>query len=692
MAERDFNLQMTGEQVKDALQQLEDRVAEGWAVGEHDGVPVTSGSPYYHNNSAWWAQQAGLSAQAAADSAATAEQEVEEGIRQGIVGAYVQESATPGAIVTIDDGADDVPLKDLKVNLAINQPLHGQANPYPAGGGKNLIPNKLFNDVPSISVAGGLTMTVDGYKFKFNGTSTAQGGRNTLKTLQFDLPAGTYTLSMQNGTGLSAFVQEGTTIVAGTSSSFTLTETKSVSITFNVDTAGTSFSNQLVGVQLEAGSTATDWSPYENVCPIYPVTEAEVSRTGKNLDFKTIAGNVINSTGTIASNASYDVHCAYVKAGQTYIVSNNGSALTGLSYSYYDKEPVVNLSALTGRLAAPNGVIAATMDAYIAIVALAGSSKVQIEKGSTATAYEAYKGTQYLVNIGINQWDEQTEIGAIDASTGADTPATNVLRSTNYYPCVGGESLYVHSNASTVYLFFYDKSKTFLRYTTAIDAVKTFPANAAYFRIQTSPAYGTTYLNNISINYPSRFTDYHAYTGNVVYGGELDVTAGVLTAKYKKIVLDGTENWSGTDGGDMYAINDANYLDGRVQSVGKRIKGFCSHIADVIVSGNWYIDPSALSPNSSIGTYLNANDMQGTAWGQSFATLASWKAYLAAQAAAGTPVTYIYELATPISIQLTPTEIDTLRGDNVIWADCGDITNCEYRADLKMYIDKVVGA
>ena len=54
-------------------------------------------------------------------------------------------------------------------------------------------------------------------------------------------------------------------------------------------------------------------------------------------------------------------------------------------------------------------------------------------------------------------------------------------------------------------------------------------------------------------------------------------------------------------------------------------------------------------------------------------------------------VQLVYELATPISIQLTPTEVDTLRGDNVIWADCGDITNCEYRADLKMYIDKVVG-
>ena len=73
MAERDFNLQMTGEQVKDARQQLEDRVAEGWAVGEHDGVPVTSGSPYYENNAKYYAEQAAAQETAAQGRAEDAE-------------------------------------------------------------------------------------------------------------------------------------------------------------------------------------------------------------------------------------------------------------------------------------------------------------------------------------------------------------------------------------------------------------------------------------------------------------------------------------------------------------------------------------------------------------------------------------------------------------------------------------------
>lgn len=42
--------------------------AEAWAVGERDGVPVTSEDETYHNNSKWYAQQADDSADAAAVS------------------------------------------------------------------------------------------------------------------------------------------------------------------------------------------------------------------------------------------------------------------------------------------------------------------------------------------------------------------------------------------------------------------------------------------------------------------------------------------------------------------------------------------------------------------------------------------------------------------------------------------------
>lgn len=49
---------LTGQQLDDALTQVNNRVPEGWAVGEKDGVPVSSGSLYYHNNAKYYADYA----------------------------------------------------------------------------------------------------------------------------------------------------------------------------------------------------------------------------------------------------------------------------------------------------------------------------------------------------------------------------------------------------------------------------------------------------------------------------------------------------------------------------------------------------------------------------------------------------------------------------------------------------------
>ena len=56
----------------------------------------------------------------------------------------------------------------------------------------------------------------------------------------------------------------------------------------------------------------------------------------------------------------------------------------------------------------------------------------------------------------------------------------------------------------------------------------------------------------------------------------------------------------------------------------------------------------------------------------------------------GNPVELVYELATPITYQLAPTQVTTLLGTNNIWADTGD-TAVGYVADTKRYIDKKLG-
>ena len=50
----------------------------------------------------------------------------------------------------------------------------------------------------------------------------------------------------------------------------------------------------------------------------------------------------------------------------------------------------------------------------------------------------------------------------------------------------------------------------------------------------------------------------------------------------------------------------------------------------------------------------------------------------------------VYQLATPITYNLTPTEVKSLLGINNVWSDAGDM-DVEYRADTKLYIDKRLG-
>ena len=53
----------------------------------------------------------------------------------------LMEDTVSGSIASFPDGANDVPIRSMKGLITPIQDLHGYDNPWPAGGGKNLIPN-----------------------------------------------------------------------------------------------------------------------------------------------------------------------------------------------------------------------------------------------------------------------------------------------------------------------------------------------------------------------------------------------------------------------------------------------------------------------------------------------------------------------------------------------------------------------
>ena len=202
-----------------------------------------------------------------------------------VTATFPQETVTDTAIASFTDGADNIPIKSLKIDIDPVQNLHGYSTPWVGGAGKNKVPSILNGGVSSIT-HGDVKLTVVNGMFNFKGTSSASGGRNTLRTADFVLPAGTYYLKqtlVSTANWPSVFVMkssDNSSLVTDTGS-FTLAEETTVYVGWNI--VNTYVYDSTAKVQVESGSEATNWMPYANECPISGYTSVHPTRTGKNL-------------------------------------------------------------------------------------------------------------------------------------------------------------------------------------------------------------------------------------------------------------------------------------------------------------------------------------------------------------------------------------------------------------------------
>lgn len=176
-----------------------------------------------------------------------------------------------------------------------------------------------------------------------------------------------------------------------------------------------------------------------------------------------------------------------------------------------------------------------------------------------------------------------------------------------------------------------------------------------------------------------------------VYGGTLDMTTGVLTVDRLGFVFDGTETWSSQFSGDNNLFRlTIDSVKTRSAADGGAVRA-CSHYANVgVTSGNTTVGYYAYTSGSLASVFIQIRPDHSVIHSED---LDAWKAWLAAQYAAETPVTCWFQPLEEYyqTYQLTPTQVRTLLGQNNIWADTGDVT-VEYRADTKLYIAKVLAA
>ena len=207
-----------------------------------------------------------------------------------VIGIDTTYTGNPVSFSTVSGGI----MKSIIAPITYSQDLHGYANPWPGGGGKNKLPD---------------------LKYQYSANGVALGQDVTYTTEAITLAAGTYTLSITHTISTTPRVlyrQNGTASVLGR-----LTVPGTDSFTFTADGGTYSFyvyestgvnADDITQFMLESGSTATSFEPYENNCPISGLTglSVYVGHTQDQQGANTYNANWITQAGT-AFHATIDI-------------------------------------------------------------------------------------------------------------------------------------------------------------------------------------------------------------------------------------------------------------------------------------------------------------------------------------------------------------------------------------------------
>lgn len=220
----------------------------------------------------------------------------------------------------------------------------------------------------------------------------------------------------------------------------------------------------------------------------------------------------------------------------------------------------------------------------------------------------------------------------------------DALNHSDYIPIVAGTtytfkcSKAVNYTGATNAFCWFDSSKQLISRdlfdgengSNTILGIATAPTGAAYLIMNYRGLHGNTAMLN-SGSTPLPYEPYgikipisSANIATPVYLGEVETTR-----KIRKLVLTGDENWSGSS---KFRIG----LSGQIGTIAP----ICTHYRGVTTSSYGDLADGRITVNGGIGLTLAICDIVNQS------SLTAWKSYLAAQYAAGTPVTVWYVLAT----------------------------------------------
>ena len=543
-----------------------------------------------------------------------------------------------GSVVTVEDTI----ISDLVADINPVQDLHGYDKPWAGGNGKNKLPSEI-DRLKSLNTSGtwsgnnythngitfACTVADDGCVTKVVATGTASAtaqlyyaNRNKTDDTRFTVPTGDYTLSgcpADGGDGKYSIFYQCTrdgalyqfTQDSGSGSTASIYDTDVLQIILTLGRAYAIPSSGLTFYpMLRQANESSDYEPYSNICPISGWDEVKV--WDDPVYGGNIAWNQLVRNGNFATTDGWTVFSGTVTKG----VSNNIMTLA-ISSSNFSVAKYVNC---------PNGhIVLCKMEAKASAENKAKFNGFGGEIHTSWTTREVLvRNTSTAVLMGVYN-------GGLDSAD-----VTVQVRNFELFDLTQAFGTEIAN-----YIYSLERAH-------AGDGVawfkNLFPKD--YY------AYNAGEETCVSKVNGNPYREYTIDLDGTRYGGTLDLTTGVLTVDMAEVDL-GSLTWG---------YSNTQFYTGGVSPTPKTPSS-ASVKANAICS-----EYPVVARNSAInGTFCIAGNGNFVIYDGRYTSASDFKTAMSG-------VQLVYELAEPITVQLTPTEVSTLLGTNNVWADSGDVS------------------
>jgi len=641
--------------------------SEAWAIGKRGGVDVGSSDETYHNNSKYYAGQAAASSSAANSEAAAAAQSARDAAASANGAAQSAASATASK----NAAANSADIAAIAATAAQNHASNAAASATAASGSAAGASNSASAAAQSATEAG-------------NASTAATTAKEAAEDAQEAAETAAQSVS-QSAAQIATNTSDISDLKSAINDPATGLDTKAPIIINSASGAIASFADGADGLPVKALSVNVEpvqdlhgydspWSAGggKNKLSLASLTLGGTESRTKRVEIDAIpAGTYIftaTNTGTETSIANYGLqffdaatggsNVGHTQNGTTFTLTGEAKSIYFYmnSDSYSDGKTVI-LSNMMVRL---SSVSDATYAPYSNICPISGRT--------SATVTRTGKNLMTLSTVELGGTNPRTK----SVSIGTIPPGTYRFSAVKSGTSTGTGDFGIQ--------FFNDTALVGQISTVSQNVTLTDTANRVY-AYMASGDYSdgkTLILSDIQLELGSTASAYEPYVGDTyaiqlgdtVYGGTLDVTGGKMVVDRVYAVLNNPDKWAEASGTVSFRY-DVSFDSKKIYD--NSYSGLtCSYVPCLYGTepyGRW---------NSASGTYFCIKS--------SALTLEQVKT----DAEAG-KISIVYEIATPIEITLTPTQIDTLLGTNNIWSDAGPV-DVDYRADTKLYVDKKIAA